>query len=378
MKRLLLLGAGHAHLHVLKSLIDQPLTDTAVTLISPTAQLIYSGMLPGWFAGHYSIDDCTIPLLPLANKARAAFYQLGVAAVDLQRYVVRCADQREIAFDVLSIDEPLVTNLNSIPGARENAMAAWPTEAFIESVAKIREQVAARRMTRIVIIGAGILATEFAFAMRVALGSHVHITLISGGGKRACKLCERLSRQLKFQGVRELRNEVAARIAPGAVLLESANVVDADIVVDTNRTAAGQWSRLAGLAVDPRGFIAVNDFLQSRSHPYVFFAGQGTSMQNFADSNSNEYAAKPDAALSNNLRNYLCGEPLQTYRARMPSLHLVTTGEKYATASWGNVAIQGEWVWRWKNWLDRRFVAKYVVVGSGTNAARVKKVTKVG
>ena len=52
MKRVLLIGAGHAHLVVLRSLAQKPLYGARITLVSPFARQVYSGMLPGILAGH--------------------------------------------------------------------------------------------------------------------------------------------------------------------------------------------------------------------------------------------------------------------------------------------------------------------------------------
>jgi NADH dehydrogenase FAD-containing subunit len=67
MKHLVLLGGGHAHVHVLQQLARTPLAGVNVTLVSPYQRQIYSGMVPGWLAGHYTVDDCSIALSPLAG-----------------------------------------------------------------------------------------------------------------------------------------------------------------------------------------------------------------------------------------------------------------------------------------------------------------------
>ena len=51
MKRLVLLGGGHAHVKVLADLAERPLSRWDVHLVTPYRRQIYSGMLPGWIAG---------------------------------------------------------------------------------------------------------------------------------------------------------------------------------------------------------------------------------------------------------------------------------------------------------------------------------------
>ena len=365
MKKILLLGGGHAHVHVLKSLIDSPLEDVEITLVSPYARQVYSGMLPGWVAGHYTINECVIPLVPLVKKAGVVFQQTAANGIDLHRNVVHCTDGSEICFDVLSIDAGPVANLDMLPGANDNAIAIRPIESFIESIAKIRQQVESRRdthrNTHIAFIGAGAGGVELALAMRHTFGARAEITLISAENTLPGKVGERLLRHLETRGVRLLRNQAAARVAPGAVLLESAQVVNADIIIVATGTAAAAWPRKAGLATDERGFIAVNDFLQSTSHPHVFAAGDCATMTNFSRPKSGVYAVRAGPPLAENLRRFIRGESLSAYTPQKRSLYLVSTGDKYAIASWGNIAIEGKWVWRWKNKIDRGFMIKYAL-----------------
>lgn len=360
MKKLLLLGGGHAHVHVLKSLLDSPINDVEITLVSPYARQVYSGMLPGWVAGHYTINECVIPLPPLVKKAGAIFHQTAVDRIDLTQNVVHCIDGSEISFDVLSIDAGPVANLDMIPGAKDNAIAIRPIESFIESIAEIRRQVEARRNTHITFIGAGAGGVELALAMRHTFGARADITLISAENTLPGKVGERLARHLQARGVKLMPNEAAARVASGAVLLESAQVINADIIIDTG-TAAVVWPRKAGLATDTRGFIAVNDFLQSTSHPHVFAAGDCATMTNFMRPKSGVDAVRAGPPLAENLRRFMRGASLKTYAPQKRSLYLVGTGDKYAIAAWGNIAIEGKWVWRWKNKIDRGFMTKYAV-----------------
>ena len=70
MRRLVLLGGGHAHVHVLKAIGDALDPTVSVTLVTPVERQVYSGMLPGFLAGHYALEDCGIDLIPLAARAR--------------------------------------------------------------------------------------------------------------------------------------------------------------------------------------------------------------------------------------------------------------------------------------------------------------------
>ncbi len=371
MKKLVLLGAGHAHVHVLKSLIgaplrafssDNPLENIEVTLISPYDRQVYSGMLPGWVAGHYQLDDCLIPLQPLITKAGVIFHQTAATHIDFQNKVIDCANGEKIAFDVLSIDTGPVADFSMIPGADEHAISIRPIESFIHAIERIKQtvlQADAAKTTRIAFVGAGAGGVELALAMQHAFGERVAITLISAANTLPGRVGARLIKILAQKKVQLLSGKSAARISAGAVHLQSGEIIGADVIIAATGASAAPWLKQSGLKTDERGFLLVNDFLQSISHPNVFAAGDCATMQNFMRPKSGVYAVRAGPPIAENLRHYLRDEPLAAYAPQARSLYLVSTGEKNAIASWGKIAIEGRWVWRWKDRIDRGFMAKY-------------------
>src|SRR5688572_6139081 len=81
-RRIVLVGGGLPHLHCLRQMACAPLPRARVTVVSPVASLVYSGMLPGWMAGHYALDRCCVPIDALARAAGAHLVRGAVGAVD--------------------------------------------------------------------------------------------------------------------------------------------------------------------------------------------------------------------------------------------------------------------------------------------------------
>jgi selenide,water dikinase len=71
------------------------------------------------------------------------------------------------------------------------------------------------------------------------------------------------------------------------------------------------------------------------------------------------FAVRMAAPLARNLRLALAQQPLQPYRPQRRWLALISTGDRYAVASRGALSFAGAWVWRWKDWIDRRFMRRF-------------------
>ena len=95
--------------------------------------------------------------------------------------------------------------------------------------------------------------------------------------------------------------------------------------------------------------------------PDVFAAGDCATILAHPAPKSGVYAVRQGPVLAENLLHALAGKPLAKYHPQRLALALISRGDKYAVASYGNFALAGEWAWHWKNRIDRKFVARYQV-----------------
>jgi selenide,water dikinase len=122
---------------------------------------------------------------------------------------------------------------------------------------------------------------------------------------------------------------------------------------------APAWPRASGLAVDEHGFVRVDRQLRSVSHPAVFAAGDLAHLTGQERPKSGVYAVRAGPVLAANLRRAIRGQALRPFRAQRQALALIGTGDRRAIASRGWFCAEGRWVWWWKDWIDRRFMARF-------------------
>jgi hypothetical protein len=164
---------------------------------------------------------------------------------------------------------------------------------------------------------------------------------------------------LRNSEITSLRQGRVTRVTPGHVHCASGEPVAADFVVWATGASAPAWIGESGLPCDDRGFVAVNDYLQSTSHPSVFAAGDVATMITRPLPKAGVFAVRQGPLLAENLRRFLGGDALRTYRPQRRFLSLISTGGRHAVASYAGLSWQGRWVWTWKDRIDKRSMRKY-------------------
>ncbi|MEG1834292.1 MAG: FAD-dependent oxidoreductase [Burkholderiaceae bacterium] len=368
MTRLLLIGGGHAHVRVLEQLARQRPAGLEVTLVTPYERQLYSGMLPGWIAGHYPrIAELAIALAPLAARARVRFHRAQVTSLDLAAKIAHTDRGDELAFDLVSIAAGPTTDLDAIVGAIDFAVPLRPIEHFVETWQQQYLVMLSHPSgsTRVSFIGGGAGGVELALAtawrLRKMEGA-VRLQLVTGGALLPSfpeRARQRVAETLAAAQVRIVPH-AATRIERGAIGLDDGSSLASDISILATGAAPLDWPRQAGLATDEAGFIAVNPQLQSVSHPFVFAAGDCAALANGpARARSGVYAVRAGPPLAHNLIAAATGAPLKPWRPQKRALYLLSEGAYRAVGVWGPLVFEGEWVWRWKSRIDRGFIRRF-------------------
>jgi selenide,water dikinase len=395
-KSLVLLGGGHSHLSVLMELAKKPVPGLEVTLVTRDVDTPYSGALPAYIMGTCGEDDLYIDLRPLAQMAGVRLIQSSVDRIDLEARQLHCADRPALGFDMLSINIGSRPATGTLPGANEFAVAVKPIPEFLQRWEGIQQQaLAALREGRhytLAVVGGGPASVELACAMQTRLLNNarastethagkpldattlIRIVLLTSSGSLVTShnaaTQARAMQTLRGKGIKVHLQRSVKAIERDTLLweatgdaaqtnTETSGRLHADSIVIATGATAPAWLQQTGLVLDARGFIRVNQTLQSVSHPEVFAAGDIASIDGFPRPRSGVYAVRHGMPLADNLRRYALCKTLRKYTPQQDALALLNTGDGTAIATRGQWSWQGRSVGVWKDWIDRRFVAKY-------------------
>src|SRR5262245_7247114 len=367
-------GAGHAHVGVLRKFGMTPMPGVRLTLITRQVHTPYSGMLPGMVAGLYDYDEAHIDTAPLTRFAQARLYHSEVVGLDLAERRVICLDRPPVPYDLLSINIGSTPSARHIPGVAEHAIPVKPIDGFLERFEAARSRILrAKGRAKIGVIGGGAGGVELLLSLHRRLTRDVnaagfaatglHFTLVTSSDELLPAFPPRMRRRfaeiLRQRGISVVAGGNVSEVRSDAVFVDGNGAVALDEVFWTTRAAPARWLTDTGLALDPEGFVRVRETLQSASHPDVFAAGDVAAIEGHAPPKSGVYAVRSGQPLASNLRRLLKGKRLVPYKPQRQALYLISTGERYALGARNGFTFEGAWVWKLKDFIDRRFMAKF-------------------
>jgi selenide,water dikinase len=368
--RLVLVGGGHAHVQVIRALAERPEPGMQVTLVTDRLLTPYSGMLPGHVAGFYSHDEMHIDLGRLADVSGVTLIRSAAAGLDRERRLVATEDGGAVAYDTLSLNVGITPDLSGIIGAEKFSLPVKPISGFLARLDALLQAAAAPDgPRRILLVGGGAAGVELALALKarlsridsqgrpfwlgVAAGNGLVATLNDGVRRRARAALAR-------HGVTVLDHFRAAEISADGVRAGDGRFVAADAVLVSTAARAPAWLSATGLATDTAGFLLTTRALNCLDNPAVFAVGDCATVADDPTPKAGVFAVRQGAALTRNLRRRARGEPLAPHQPDRDYLTILMTGDGSAIAGRGGwFAVEGGWVWRWKDWIDRRFMRRF-------------------
>ncbi len=371
---IVLIGGGHSHVGVLKRFAMNPVPGVRLTLICRDTHTPYSGMLPGYVAGHYSYDDVHIDLSKLAEFAGARFYRDEATGLDRAGKRVICRNRPDVPYDILSINIGSSPRVGEVEGAAEFSVPVKPVTGFNNHWLSLLSRLEHHQDPfTIAVVGAGAGGVELVLAMQYRLRKE-----FSKSGRNPDLLRFHLfdaAREILpthnhkvrkvFQRVLAERNvsvhlgSPVKQVHKGMLETEDGKTLQVDDTFWVTRAGGPEWLKGTGLALDEGLFIRVKDTLQTETDDNIFAAGDIANVVNHPREKAGVFAVRQGPPLADNLKRLARGKPLRDFHPQTKWLALITTGDRYAVASRGNMEFHGSWIWRWKDRIDRGFMEKF-------------------
>lgn len=384
-KDLLLLGGGHTHVLLIKALAMRPIPGVRVTLVSEKSLTPYSGMLPGFVAGHYSLAQTNIDLNRLCRRAGVRWLRARCDGINPDLKRAHLLDQADIEFDVLSIDIGSTPD-QRIAGASEFAVGVKPIAGFqrrwnallqdLDSADNDQQTTVPTTVPTTGqldwgVIGAGAGGVELVLAMAHRLQGHSNFKGHSNlrfhliyRGKRILpgypdRVIQHIEQSLHDYGITLHAGFSVAEVSNSGVISDSGEQLNLDERIWCTGAVGAPWLKADSLALSEKNFIQVNRTLQSTSHEHVFAVGDIAEMSDDPRPKAGVFAVRQAPYLEQNLRRLFAGEPLKDVKLQKHFLGLLALGDQVAVASRNGLAFKGKWVWRWKDAIDQKFVRQF-------------------
>ncbi|MCC5885905.1 MAG: selenide, water dikinase SelD [Gammaproteobacteria bacterium] len=367
---LLLVGGGHSHLAVLRRFAMRPLPGVGLTLVARELHTPYSGMLPGLVAGHYDFDAAHVDLGPLAAAAGARLIHAELQALDAGARLLHFADRPPLRYDTLSINSGATPSLEGVTGRVDRLRRVKPISLFLPALdavlARLRSTAAPLDL---VVVGGGPGGVELILALaqrlrREGLQQQARLRLVTAGDRlvpeHGAAVARVLADELASAGVAVRPAARVVAVGDDCLQLADGSALAAEEVIWATGAVAPTWLKPSGLTLARDGFLAVGPTLQSLSHPEVFAAGDVAALTHAPRPKSGVYAVRAGRILAQNLSAWIRGRSLRHFHPQQRALYLISTGDRRAVvARPGLPALRGSLIWRWKDRIDRRFMARF-------------------
>jgi NADH dehydrogenase FAD-containing subunit len=364
MSRIVLLGAGHAHLHVIANAAELVRRGATVVVVAP-GDFWYSGLATGVLAGQYEPALDVVDIGALVARAGGRFVRDAAVAVDRAARHVVLASGDTLGYDLLSLDVGSEVAVDALPGAARCAVPVKPLSNLLRLRRDLEARWRGRERVRVVVVGGGSSGVEVAAAVEqlaVRRSGTVEVTLLADTDRLLPGIrpatAVRVARELRRRGVRCATGTRATSIEPDRVRTATGGEYPFDLLALATGLAPAPLLRRSGLRTDAAGALLVDATLRSVADPEVLGAGDCIAFDGRALPHIGVHAVKQAPVLLHNLLAVLDGRPPRRYRPQRRALLILNLGDGTGLATWGGLAWRGRAAFWLKDRIDRRWLAR--------------------
>lgn len=364
-KRLLLAGAGHAHMTVMARLNEITSLGHQVIAVGPSPRHYYSGMGPGMLGGSYTPEEISFPVKEMIESNGGRFIQGYVKGFDPQSRLLHLESGESLEYDLVSFNTGSRIPDHMVAGPSPDIYPVKP----IENLQKARERIltlARERQVRVGVVGGGPGALEVAgnawSAARENGGKGALVSVYGGMRflRRVHPGVEKIARRVFGQrGIEVVEGGYVDQVAGGQVRLPSGETVEHDLVFIASGVKPRPIFESSGVPVGDDGGLLVNRYLQCPDYPEIFGGGDCIWFRDSPLDKVGVYAVRQNPILFHNLMASLQGKELQAFEPGGEYLLIFNLGGGLGIfVKWGMV-FGGRAAFWFKDRLDRKFIKAF-------------------
>ncbi|MDY6824922.1 MAG: FAD-dependent oxidoreductase [Thermodesulfobacteriota bacterium] len=367
-KHLVLAGAGHAHLTILSQIADLTNAGHRVTVVSPSVFHYYSGMGPGMLGGTYSPQAIRFPVRQMTETSGGVFVEDSISRIDPDRKILHLASGDHLSYDVLSVNIGSYVPDTLIVGSREDVFPVKPIDRLMAARERILSLPAAagNKQPVVAVVGGGPAAAEIAgnvWHLANATGCSLpEIYLFTGTGlmtRFPAGVRQRAGKILTKHGVHIDETGFVRGVHTGGVTLASGETRPADVIIMAPGVRPSPVFGDSGLPVGPDGGLRVNAYLQCTAYPDILGGGDCIYFEPSPLDKVGVYAVRQNPILYHNIKAALAGNGLRPFDPGGDYMLILNLGGGIGVLKKRWVTFSGKPAFRIKDYIDRRFMARF-------------------
>lgn len=353
-----LVGAGHTHLHVLDRASELRDAGVELTLIAP-ATFEYSGFATATATGALPRGAGRIDVADLAVRRGVGHVVGRAVATDPVRQRVQVESGDGIGYDLLSINVGSVAATDGMDIA-DDVFAVKPFDR-LDGLTHAIDAAATGGPARVSVVGGGPTGLEMAGNLAAHFGERIAVTLFDQGGNLGGDLPSGAARRvrglLRHRGVRARMHSDVHVVASDHLVLADGTEHRHDVAILATGLVASPVVAEFGLG-DGTG-IPVRATLQHVDHPEIYAVGDAAHFTPRPLPKLGVYGVRQGPVLLASLLARQQGAPLPRFVPQRHALRILDLGGGVGLAS------RGRWWWygrsaRWcKLAIDRRWLGRY-------------------
>lgn len=357
-----LVGAGHAHLHLVRQSAQLRSAGVDPVLIAPR-QFHYSGLATGVLSGDLEPEAAEIDVERLARACGVAYRPGRVVGIDRPDRRLILDTGECLAFDAVSFN---VGSEVAGPWETQPHLACWPVKPLTQLFALRRTLEAAAGTAgvapTVVVAGGGQSGYEIAAAVtglmeRLRLRPRVFLVGARTPGWGRAGARDRLRRVLTERGVTIIDGVLTAQ-EPGQCRLGDGQRLPCDHLVWAVGLRPPALISDLGLPVADDGRLRLHSTLTSIADDAVFGAGDCAVLDLTPRPAAGVFGVRAAPILLNNLAALGDGRPVLAYRPQQTWLSIMDLGDGRGLAMRGSFWWLGRSALRLKRHLDQDFVRR--------------------